>query len=106
MATYDYWQSALRLTDGKRQLTRPEMSSLGVSEDDVGLGFFRVRLVARGPFDGPIAIWEHEGEVIATLGGLTADLTDTWLHACKYPIHERIYRTYIETGAWPEEETV
>lgn len=106
MASYDYWVAALRLTDGKRQLTRPEMASLGVSEDNPGSGFYRVRLVPRGPFDGPVAIWVHEGQPVATLAGMPADLTDTWLHACRFPIHERIYRTYMETGLWPVDEKV
>lgn len=106
MATYAYWMAALRLTDGKRPLTRPEMTSLGISEDNPGSGFYRVRLVPRGPFDGPVAIWEDkDAGITATLAGMNADVTETWLRACRYPIKEITYRAYMETGQWAEETT-
>lgn len=117
MATYDYWQAALRLTDGKRQLTRAEMTSLRISEDDVGCGFFRMRSGPRMPFTVPVAIWEttvsaNEDPLIlltmnlALSGGEPSLPEDIWLHACKYPVHESAYRHRIKTGSWPDESPV
>jgi len=106
MADYTYWQSALRLTDGKRQLTREEMTSLRISEDDIGLGFFRMRAVPREPFSTAVAIWLSGDLVVTSMNGwnIAASASQVWLSACKYPIHESAYRARMEGQKWPSEE--
>jgi hypothetical protein len=102
MSDYRYWLAGLRLTDGKRQLTRDEMQSLGISEDNIGSGFFRKRTGPREPFASLVAIWEQEGETLAIADGAYVPAQDVWLSACKYPIHEVEYR--VATNAVTSEE--
>lgn len=100
---YEYWQQALHITDGKRPLTREEMTGLRISEDEIGLGFFRMRSVPREPWSTAVAIWDTGQNIAASVDGwlIASPASHIWLSACKFPIHEDMYRARIEGKKWP-----
>lgn len=52
----------------------------------------------------PVAIFVHDGEVIATVGEDTADPVRIWLHTCENHVSEAAYRKALETGVWDDVE--
>lgn len=101
---YDFWQKAIQKTGGRRGLTREELKELQINEDEVGCGFFRRRTESRGVFK-PIAIFLHEGELVALLDGKRADAGKNWLWCAPHPVTEAAYRERMKLGVWGDEDT-
>lgn len=91
MATYDYWRNALAGTFGS------------VHDSDPQPGFYRKRTMRSGPFV-PVAIWEHDGKMIALVDGKQADADDIWTYVCQHPVTEEAYRARSEGKPWPDED--
>lgn len=90
-ADYTYWQNAL---DGK----------FGpVHDSDPQPGFYRRRTRRGGPFV-PVAIWVHEGEMVAVQDGARADAAEIWTHVCQHPIPEAWYHGKAKGEPWPDED--
>lgn len=88
---YEYWQNALR-------------GDFGLMHDgDAQPGFYRKRTSKAGPFV-PVAIWEHEGAVVALVDGKSGDPAALWSFVCRYPVTEEQYRSRVETGKWHDED--
>lgn len=102
VADYLYWQDALVMTDGKRPLTRDEQSRLNITED-IGLGFFRKRREARGPFSVGAAIFVHDGEIVALVDKRQENAEREWLYLAKFPVTEAAYRSWEVNGLWPDD---
>lgn len=91
MYDYSYWHNALAGNFGP------------VHEGDAQPGFYRKRASKGGPFL-PVAIWEADGKLIATVDGKQADAADIWSHVCDKPVTEEAFRNRSEGGAWPDED--
>lgn len=89
-ATYDYWSNALKGEFG------------AVHDSDPQPGFYRKRTSRGGAFV-PVAIWEHEGSIVALVDGKQADAAELWSYVCQYPVTEEQYRARVETGRWHDE---
>lgn len=89
-ASYDYWTNALAGNFGP------------VHDSDPQPGFYRKRLSRGGAFV-PVAIWEHEGKIVALVDGKQADADDVWTYVCQHPIGEQQYHSRVETGKWHDE---
>ncbi len=90
IANYDYWTNALAGNFGP------------VHDSDPQPGFFRKRL-SRGGAYVPVAIWEHEGQIVALVDGKQADANEIWTYVCQHPISEQHYHARMETGKWHDE---
>ena len=95
-ASYDWWNIALT----GEKIGGP---SLPIHEGDVHLGFFRKRKEARGSFVG-VAIFEHEGEIIALVDKRPMDAAEAFSWGARYPVSEEAYRQWDATGKWPDED--
>jgi hypothetical protein len=103
MSTAWYFK-ALELGGGNR-LTREQMQSLGVSENDPQPGFYRKR--NKGGSDMPVAIWEGAEGVVALAGNEPTDPVAIWSWVCSWPISEDVYRDVAENGKdWPGSDPV
>lgn len=91
MPTYEYWQNALAGNFG------------AVHEGDAQPGFYRKRVSRGGPFV-PVAIWEQDGKVIATVDGKPTAADDVWTYACQHPISEEVFRARADGKPWPDED--
>lgn len=89
-ADYTYWQNALKGDFGP------------IHEGDAQLGFFRKRTRRAGPFV-PVAIFMHEGQIVALCDGHQVDAAEIWSYVCQHPVAEEWYHTRINTGKWPDE---
>jgi hypothetical protein len=87
---YDYWSNALKGEFG------------AVHEGDPQPGFYRKRISRGGAFV-PVAIWEHEGSIVALVDVKQTDAAELWSYVCQYPITEQQYHDRIETGKWHDE---
>jgi hypothetical protein len=90
VTNYDYWTNALAGKFGP------------VHDSDPQPGFYRKR-VSRGGVFLPVAIWEHEGQMIALVDGKQADADEIWTYVCQHPISEQHYHARMETGRWHDE---
>ena len=99
---YSYWTLALGLTGGMRSLTRDEVKALGVTEVDVGLGFFKKRMSRGGPF-APVAIWLDGAELVCVIDGKPASALDVWTYCCPHVVSEEMYRERMDSGKWTDE---
>lgn len=91
MATYDFWQNALAGQVGP------------MHEGDPQLGFFRRRTRKGGPFV-PVAIWEQDGQIVATVDGKPADAGEIWTYVCQHPVTEAAFRARALGGSWPDDD--
>lgn len=101
---YGYWRAALEITGGKRPLTRDEMLSLGVNENDVGCGFFKKK-IDRDVY-APAAIWPSSNGLIGAVNGLSAEAELIWTYCCKHPIAEAAYRGWLAGNPESEQEVI
>lgn len=90
MADYTYWQNALKGSFGP------------VHDSDPQPGFYRRRTRKGGPFV-PVAIWEHEGKIVAVQDGKHADAAEIWTYVCQNPIPEDWYHGKMNDGVWRDE---
>jgi hypothetical protein len=103
MSTAWYFK-ALELGGGNR-LTREQMQSLGVSENDPQPGFYRKR--SKGGSDMPVAIWDGAEGLVALSGNDPVDPVEIWSWVCSWPISEDVYRDVAENGKpWPGSDPV
>lgn len=91
MADYSYWQNALAGNFGP------------MHDGDAQPGFYRKRVSRSGPFV-PVAIWEADGKLVATVDGKQSDAADIWSHVCDKPVTEEAFRNRSAGGAWPDED--
>lgn len=92
---YDYWNRTLK---GER---------VGCQEVKPECGFYRYRAGKNDPWK-PLAIFYKGGEifVVSNTERLRLNEEDSlraWLSAARFPIDEPRYRTWVETGADPQE---
>lgn len=103
--TYDWWYRA-------RSGEKIGGPTLPVYEDAPQPGFYRRRFTEKramgegkaepGPFV-PVAIFEHEGELIALVDGKrTEDPSKHWISCCRNPVSEMDYHNACSTGRWPD----
>lgn len=91
MSGYKYWADALGGVFGP------------VHDSDPQPGFWRKRTSKAGPFV-PVAIWEHDGKMVALVDGKEADAEAIWTYVCQHPITEAQYHARVETGKWHDED--
>jgi hypothetical protein len=92
LTSYDFWRNALA----------------GVAQDihdgHAHPGFYRKR-VSRGGAFVPVAIWEQDGKLVATVDGKEIDPIEVWTFCCQHPVTEEAYRERVSTGMWPDEDS-
>ena len=96
MSSYEWWRRALT----GEKIGGP---TLPVHDGEPQLGFYRRRTSKAGGYVG-VAIFEHEGHVVAIRNGEEADAAAEWSWVARYPISEETYRTWEKTGKWPDED--
>jgi hypothetical protein len=89
--SYSYWRDALAGNFGP------------VHDSDPRCGFWRKRMFRGGPFV-PVAIFEHEGEIVGLVDGKPADANEIWTFVCRYPVTEEAYRAKVAGEPWPDED--
>lgn len=87
---YAYWSEALKGNLGS------------VSDGHPQAGFYRRKLFKEGPFV-PVAIWRHDGNMVALVDGKSADASDLWTWVCDKPITEAEYHKVMGGGGWSDE---
>lgn len=95
--TYDFWQRALAGED----VGGP---TLPIHDGEAHPGFWRKRTSKSGPFV-PVAIWEQDGALIALVDGKVGDAAELWSYVCRHPVTEEVYRSRVDTGKWPDEDS-
>jgi 5'-3' exonuclease len=92
---YEFWRNALAGNVGPIHETEPEC------------GFWRKRMSKGGPFTG-VAIFPGESdELVAMIGRNPPTITDAlslWTWVVRYPVTEEFYRTWEQTGKWPDDD--
>ena len=107
--TYDWWLSALELAGDYGVLTREQMYTLGVHEDEPQPGFYRVpppkrRLRDDDPIDDAwVAIWPTDNGLAALWNGEPTEPCAAWAWCCKAPVSEERYRK-MEMAGFPAGE--
>ncbi|GAA4108577.1 hypothetical protein ACFFTN_01185 [Aminobacter aganoensis] len=102
---YAWYFKALAMAGDCGELTRSQLSTLGISEGDPQPGFYRKRTHKDGPFV-PVAIWNTEGGMVALVGGTAADPANVWSFCARHPISEATYNA-VDAGAnWPDADPV
>lgn len=96
MANYSWWQRAI----AGEKIGGP---TLPIYEGEPQPGFFRRRISRAGPYTG-VAIFEHDGKLVAVQDKKAADPLEIWTWVAKYPITEAAYRQWESTGVWPDED--
>lgn len=91
MPDYTYWQNALAGTFGAVHDGHPQP------------GFYRKRTGKAAGYV-PVAIWEQDGAMIATVDQKSADANEIWTYCCDKPITEAEYHKRVETGRWSDED--
>lgn len=91
MPDYTYWQNALAGTFGE------------VHDGHPMPGFYRKRTGKAAGYV-PVAIWEQDGAMIATVDQKAADANEIWTYCCDKPITEAEYLKRVETGRWSDED--
>lgn len=99
---YAWWLDAIELAGDWGKLTREQMAVLGIHEGEPKAGFYRApparsRLVD-GATDSFIAIWQHDGEMVAVWDGEPIDACAAWTWCARYPISEDRYRRMEREG--------
>jgi hypothetical protein len=96
--SYEYWQAR------QRGETPP------IHDGIAHPGFYRTR--AKPPKGQkyrdqpwlPVAIFEHEGALVAVVGEDLTDPASIWLHCCENDVSEEAYRQAKQTGQWDDVE--
>ncbi|MBT1154319.1 hypothetical protein J1C56_01805 [Aminobacter anthyllidis] len=102
---YAWYFKALAMAGDCGELTRSQLSTLGISEGDPQPGFYRKRTHEDGPFV-PVAIWNTEGGMVALVGGAAADPSNVWSFCARHPVSEATYNA-VDAGAnWPDADPV
>lgn len=90
VAELRYWTSALNGAFGP------------VHENDPQSGYWRTKPDRSGR-SSAVAIWRHEGKVLALRDGRPVDPCDVWTWCCHWPITYDAYRRVAEEGEdWPD----
>lgn len=89
--SYEYWSNALAGNFGP------------VHDSDPQCGFYRKRAYKAGPFL-PVAIFEHEGKIVALTDNKPVDANEIWTYVCQHPVAEQWYRDKIDGKPWPDED--
>lgn len=88
---YSYWHNALAGSFGP------------VHDSDAQPGFYRRRVARGGNFE-PVAIFVHDGEIVALVNGKPQDANDIWTFVCQYPVKEDWYHAKMRGEPWPDED--
>lgn len=92
--TYDFWQRA-------RAGEKVGGPTLPIHADIAHPGFYRRRMKKGGALV-PIAIYVHEGELVALVDGGFENPLNHWLRCCEDHVSEAAYRQALKTGQWPD----
>jgi len=92
---YAYWRQALAASQGKGEWPP-------VHEGDPQPGYYRKRAHKGGPWL-PVAIWEKDGELVATVDGKPVDPAEIWTWVADKPVAYEEFRERMDTGRWPGE---
>jgi hypothetical protein len=104
MTSTAWYFSALEMGKGNR-LSREQMQTLGIAENDPQPGYYRKR--NKGGIDVPVAIWSGAEGIVALAGNDPVDPVDIWSWVCSWPISEEVYRDVAENGKdWPGSDPV
>lgn len=101
MATYDWWKKALA------DPSKIGGKGLPIHDGNPQPGFYRMRDREGGDMI-PVAIWENKaGEIVAKVGSeMAKNADDVWTWCCRHPVTEKVYRSVVEGGAWPDSAPV
>lgn len=88
--SYDYWQNALNGVFGPIHEGQPQP------------GFYRKRIGRGGPFV-PVAIFVHDGALVALVNGGPTDAAAVWSFVAQYPVTEEVYHAKMAGEPWPDE---
>lgn len=95
--SYDYWHEALK------DPSKVGTPKLPVHDGEAHPGFWRRRVSKGGAFV-PVAIFPHEGKLVALQNGKPMDAGEIWPWVCRFPVSEEAYRAKIEGRPWPDED--
>jgi hypothetical protein len=87
--TWDYWRATLA---GQAQ---------PIHEDQPQIGYYRTK-GGKGRQPEPVAIYEHDGALVALRGATAVDPFDVWTWVCTNPISYETYQAVAQRGEpWP-----
>lgn len=92
---YAYWRAALAASQGRGEWPP-------IHEGDPQPGYYRKRARKGGPWL-PVAIWERDGELVATVDGKPVAPAEIWTWVADKPVAYEDFRERTETGRWPGE---
>lgn len=92
---YEWWQRALA---GEKI----GGETLPIHDGEAHCGFFRHRTSKGGGYTG-VAIFEHDGKIVALRDNQPVDAAEEWSWCARYPVSEDAYRQWEKTGHWPDE---
>lgn len=95
---YAFWRAALANPAAIGE-------TIPVHDGDAQPGFYRKRHGNKTPWK-PVAIWRHNGEIVAFVNGETADPAKVWSFACRNPITEAAYHDALAGKPWADQDTV
>ena len=87
---YEYWRKALA---GEKP---------PIHEGNPQPGYYRKRASRNGPWL-PVAIWEKDGQLVATIDGKPVDPAEIWTWVADKPVTYEEFKARTETGRWPGE---
>lgn len=91
--SYSLWR---RMLTGER---------VPVHEDEPVCGYYRVRTKYMGEWL-PVAIFEHEGSLVAIRSNSPVDIEHVWPYCARRPVSYSAYRLVAEQGGtWPKDPT-
>lgn len=94
---YDWWRHALAGEEIGG-------ATLPIHDGEANCGFYRRRLGKTGSLVG-VAIFEHEGRLVALVDKRPSDPGEAWNWSATSPISEEKYRAWELTGIWPDEDS-
>lgn len=91
MATYEFWQNALKGEIGQ------------ITENEPQPGFYRKR-TGKAKGYAPVALWEMDGKMVGVCDLQVIDPLEVWTYCCMHPITQDQYWNQVNTGAWHDED--
>jgi hypothetical protein len=79
--------------------------TLPVHDGDPQPGFYRKRNGNKEPWQA-VAIWRHEGRLVAFVNGRDADAATIWTFVCRNPISEAAYHDAMSGKPWADQDAV
>lgn len=97
MDEYRYWRLALEGKAGEWTGPDPLMHPAPQC------GFWKLRNGPRGAAWSAVAIWRHDGELVAIQDSQPVGPNHVWARCGAHPVSHEAYTARIETGTWPGE---